>query len=137
MAAEVFWDTSGFFALLDRHDPAHRQVVDWIESGAGRRPAVTTEWVVGETCTLLVARRRPHLVGAFLDRLERATALAVVNPDDALVSAAKLMIRRRANEGYSFVDCLSFCLMSERRVREALTADGHFRQAGFEPLLCP
>ncbi|MCL4177580.1 MAG: hypothetical protein KJ072_07510 [Verrucomicrobia bacterium] len=32
---------------------------------------------------------------------------------------------------------LSFCLMSERHIRGALTADEHFRQAGFEPLLCP
>jgi uncharacterized protein len=137
MGAEVFWDTSGFFALLDRTDAAHGRVIDWIGSGAGRKPAVTTEWVVGETCTLLVARRRPHLVGAFLDRIERTAALTVINPDDALVSAAKLMIRRHAEHGYSFADCLSFCLMSERHIREALTADEHFRQAGFEPLLCP
>lgn len=135
MAAEVFWDTSGFFALLDQQDAAHRRVVDWIESGAGRRPAVTTEWIVGETCTLLVARKRPHLVSAFLDRIERTTALQVINPDDVLVSTAKLFLRKQARQGYSFADCISFCVMRERRIREALTADEHFRQAGFIPLL--
>ncbi len=135
MAAEVFWDTSGFFALLDQQDAAHRRVVDWIESGAGRRPAVTTEWIIGETSTLLVARKRPHLVAPFLDRIARTTALQVINPDDALLSAAKLLIRKQAGQGYSFADCISFCLMRERRIRDALTADEHYRQAGFVPLL--
>jgi predicted nucleic acid-binding protein len=33
------------------------------------------------------------------------------------------------------VDCLSFCVMRERQVSEALTTDEHFRKAGFSPLL--
>ncbi len=32
-------------------------------------------------------------------------------------------------------DCLSFIVMEERSVHEALTADYHFRQAGFRALL--
>ncbi len=135
MVGEVFWDTSGFFALLDRQDAAHRRVVEWIESGAGQRPAITTEWIIGETCTLLVARKRPHLVGAFLYRIERTTALKVINPDDGLVSSARMLIRKQAGQGFSFADCPSFCLMRERQIREALSTDDHFRQAGFVPLL--
>jgi predicted nucleic acid-binding protein len=29
------------------------------------------------------------------------------------------------------VDCLSFCLMKERKIVVALTTDAHFRKAGF------
>jgi len=32
-------------------------------------------------------------------------------------------------------DCASFVVMTERRLTDALTADDHFRQAGFRPLL--
>jgi predicted nucleic acid-binding protein len=36
---------------------------------------------------------------------------------------------------WGLTDCLSFIVMQERGITEALTADEHFRQAGFVPLL--
>jgi len=39
------------------------------------------------------------------------------------------------DQDYSFVDCASFVVMRELKLREALTADKHFRAAGYEPLL--
>ena len=71
MAAEIFWDTSGFFALLNSDDPAHmkaRQLA--ARNPVGRRRYVTSDWVIGECCTLLIARRKPHLVTRFLDYAE-------------------------------------------------------------------
>ena len=135
MANEVFFDTSGFFTLMDERNSLHEKAVKWLRSRRGQVRPVTTEWVVGETCTLLVARKRPHLVAKFLDYLDRSAALLLTNPDDTLLCSAKAMIRRQAEQGYSFVDCLSFCLMSERRIAEALTTDAHFRKAGFTALL--
>lgn len=135
MAGEVFFDTSGFFALIDERDPAHDKAVVLIERRRERIRPVSTEWVVGETCTLLVARQRPHLVARFLDYLERSVALLLVNPDDTLLRSAKAMIRRQAEQGFSFVDCISFCLMKERHIREALTTDTDYVKAGFTSLL--
>ena len=135
MAGEVLLDTSGFFALMDARDPAHLKARHWIGSHRGRARLVTTEWIIGETCTLLVARKRPHLVAPFLDYLERSAALLVLNPDQELLVSAKKFIRRQAEHGYSFVDCLSFCVMKGRRISQALTTDEHFRRAGFSALL--
>ena len=135
MAREVLFDTSGFFALMDTSDPAHTEATAWLTSQRGQLQPVTTEWIVGETCTLLVARKRPHLVRRFLDYLEQSTALLVLNPDETLLSSAKDLIRRQAEQGYSFVDCISFCVMKERRMTQAFTTDVHFRKAGFSPLL--
>lgn len=135
MANEVLFDTSGFFALVDERDPVHARAVALLAKQAGRMRPVSTEWIVGETCTLLIARQRPHLVARFLDYLDRSAALTLVNPDAALLASAKSLIGRQADQGYSFVDCLSFGLMRERRMREALTTDDHFRKAGLDPLL--
>jgi len=135
MANETLFDTSGFFALVDERDPAHDKAVAWIEAQRKKMRPVSTEWIVGETCTLLVARKRPHLVARFLDYLNSSTALLLVNPDDMLLQAAKALIRQQAKQGYSFVDCISFCLMKERSIRNAFTTDVHYRKAGFTATL--
>ena len=59
MASEVLFDTSGFFALMDERDPAHRKAAGWTQAQRQRVRPVSTEWIVGETCTLLVARSIP------------------------------------------------------------------------------
>ena len=135
MANDIFFDTSGFFALVDERDPVHDKAVAWIAAQRKKIRPVSTEWVVGETCTLLVARKRPHLVARFLDYVESSAALLLVNPDDTLLQGAKALIRQQAKQGYSFVDCISFCLMKERSIRNALTTDVHYLKAGFSALL--
>jgi len=137
MAAEVFIDTSGFYAQWDRNDPAHERAKTWLKANRGKFIAVTTEWVIGETCTLLMARGVPHLIGPFLDQLAASRALRSINPDAEILDETKRFLRRHADQGYSFVDCLSFWVMNNHRVLTVLTTDVHFRIAGFQPLLVP
>jgi len=49
--------------------------------------------------------------------------------------AALRRYRARPDKTYSLVDCHSMVLMEERRITQVLTADDHFRQAGFTCLL--
>jgi uncharacterized protein len=135
MASDTLFDTSGFFALIDKRDPMHGKAVRWVAKQRKRIRPVSTEWVIGETCTLLVARKRSHLVARFLDYIDDSAALVLVNPDEMLLHAAKAMIRQQAEQGYSFVDCIGFCLMKERGIRNAFTTDTHYRKAGFSALL--
>ena len=96
MAGGVFFDTGGFFTVMDERDDLHQKAVQWLHSRRGKVRPVTTEWVVGGTCSLLVARKRPHLVAKFLDYLDRSTALLLINTDNTLLRSAKAMIRRQA-----------------------------------------
>lgn len=43
--------------------------------------------------------------------------------------------RQRRDKEWSLTDCISFVVMQEEQLTEALTADRHFEQAGFKPLL--
>ena len=45
------------------------------------------------------------------------------------------LFTNRPDKSWSLTDCISFVVMEEHGVREALTADHHFEQAGFVPLL--
>ena len=42
---------------------------------------------------------------------------------------------RRSDKAWSLTDCISFIVMTERGLTEALTGDHHFVQAGFRALL--
>jgi len=135
MAHEVFIDTSGLYAQWDRNDRAHEQAKAWLMENRGKFIPVTTEWIVGETCALFTARGAPHLIGSFLDQLAASRALRSINPDTETLDQTKQYLRRHADRSYSFVDCLSFCVMNHYRITEALTTDLHFRNAGFQPIL--
>ena len=54
---------------------------------------------------------------------------------DARFGKVRAFFRRHADKDWSFTDCLSFCVMKEFALPEALTADSHFEQAGFVALL--
>jgi hypothetical protein len=43
MAAEVFIDTSGFYAQRDQNDPAHERAKTWLKANRGKFITVTTE----------------------------------------------------------------------------------------------
>ena len=136
MANEVFWDTSGFFALLNSDDPQHNAARELaVKQTAAARGSVTTDAVVGECCTLLVARKKPHLVTKLLDFTEQAGALNVAHLDAILIGETKAFLRRHLDHAYSFVDCASFVVMQRLGLRDAATADEHFTEAGFTALL--
>jgi predicted nucleic acid-binding protein len=45
------------------------------------------------------------------------------------------LYRRRPDKAWSVTDCISFVVMEGDGIREALTGDQHFEQAGFVALL--
>jgi len=49
---------------------------------------------------------------------------------------ALALYKERTDKAWGLVDCFSFVVMKERRLKVALSFDEHFKQAGFEvPLL--
>jgi len=132
----VFGDTSFFFALVAKRDPAHRLAVAAYEKllRAGAR-VVTTDYVVDETLTLTKARIDAPTSLSLLDRMERSDSidLELITSDKFL--ASKHYFRKHSDHGYSFTDCTSFVVMDELEIRAALTTDRHYKEAGFEVLL--
>ncbi|MGD0094624.1 MAG: PIN domain-containing protein [Planctomycetota bacterium] len=129
----VFADTSYFLALLNADDEAHQKAVE--ESTTRHRPIVTTAWVLTEFGN---AFARARLRAAFLRTLEhlRGNPLAtIVPPNKNLFARGLELYASRPDKDWSVTDCISFVVMQERGIREALTGDRHFDQAGFKALL--
>ena len=59
----------------------------------------------------------------------------VLSSSPQLYAAGLNLYRRRRDKLWQLTDCISFAVMKEQHVREALTGDQHFEQAGFTALL--
>jgi predicted nucleic acid-binding protein len=78
-----------------------------------------------------------HRVAAvrLLSALENDPNVEIVTVSDDLYRRAFEMYRDRSDKEWGLIDCMSFVVMSDQELTEALTADNHFRQAGFNALL--
>jgi len=136
MARDLFVDTSGFYALLAQRDSQHQAARHVLRRAAGqKRRLVTTDYVLDETATLLKARGEGRLVGDLFDRVFQSAACRVMWTDEERFSQVRAFFLKHGDQACSFTDCVSFCVMKELRLTEALTSDQHFRHAGFVALL--
>jgi uncharacterized protein len=133
---EIFVDTSGLYALVDRKDSHHVAARDLVGKLArsGTR-LIVTDYVVAETVNLANARSGAHVAVRVLDLVEQSVGIRLEWIEPTRFDATKMFYRKHSDHNYSFTDCSSFVVMRELRVREALTSDGHFSEAGFETLL--
>jgi len=136
MASEVFIDSSGYYALLVRGDDRHPEAAAFMKRASEKkRRFVTTDYVVDETATLLQARGLTGLVAPFFECVLRSRALSPVWMDADRFDRTRVLFLRNLGRKWSFTDCLSFVVMKELGLRDALTKDAHFRSAGFRALL--
>ena len=136
MARETFLDTSGFYALLVAEDAKHGQAKGWLTAAeSAQSRSVTTDYVLDETATLMKAKGHGHLLKGFFERVEGSEVIRVEWTDASRFRRAKEFFLRHDDHGYSFTDCVSFIVMKEFSLHEALTKDKHFREAGFKGLL--
>jgi predicted nucleic acid-binding protein len=129
----VFADAFYYIALINPADGFHAEVVRMTRTL--RRPIFTTTWVFLEVADALC---RPGLRGQAHQSLIRIAAdpKTRVIPGDLFWYAKGLdLYGARPDKGWSLTDCISFAVMADLGLTDALTGDHHFEQAGFQALL--
>ena len=129
----IFADAFYYIARLNRADPAHRQAKAFRISR--RMHVVTTEWVLTEVADALAGLRHRGTVTEYLHKLALDPATRIIPASRELYREGLNLYARRRDKEWSLTDCTSFIIMEDEGIREALTADHHFEQAGFTALL--
>ena len=128
----MFVDTAGWMACADESDSAHRKAGavrdSWLEGGGF---FVTSDYVADETLTLLRIRLGIKAAEAWWRQVDGSSRVRWELVTPARADKARGLFFRYRDKDFSFTDCTSFVLMRELKVREALTTDHHFVQAGF------
>ena len=128
-----FGDTSYFLALLIPADVNHLTARRWAEHN--RVPITTSEYVVVEVANYLSPTPTRPLFSGFLKALRSDRRVIIVPASSDLLNGGTEFYRARSDKAWSLTDCISFVIMQDREIRDALTADHHFEQAGFTALL--
>ncbi len=126
-------DTSGLLCLHFSAQPLHTQACVEYQKAAVR---LTHSYIVAEYVALANARRfsRSSALNFVVDLLD-SPDVETVWVDESLHRAAVELLIMRQDKSYSLCDAVSFVLMRQRRITQALTTDRHFEQEGFVRLL--
>lgn len=132
MPAEVFVDTSAWYPLLLRTHPDHERLAAQLRALIKRgRRVVTTNLVVAETHALTMRRIGVEAALAFVETVAEPPNVVVHSTMEIETKAVRAWLARYRDQDFSFTDAVSFAVMTERRIDEALTLDHHFEVAGF------
>jgi uncharacterized protein len=129
----VFADTYYYLALVSRRDAGHDRAEAFSRNYYGH--VLTTPWVLTEVADALASSDQRRLFVALRADLNRDVHTTVVAPTIELFEAGCQLYSQRPDKNWSLTDCISFVVMEQHRIVEALTADQHFEQAGFTSLL--
>jgi len=133
--SRCFGDTFYFLALLNPKDDRHDAAVAF--SRTHGRSVVTTDWVLTELADGLAKQRTRRTFKLVYDGLVADRSTEIIECSRALWERGRLLYESRPDKDWSLTDCISFVVMEQERIGEALTADHHFEQAGFIALLKP
>jgi len=97
-------------------------------------PLVATSFVLAEVVTFFNSRSRHEKAVELGRMLLTSPAVSLIQVDQALFLRGWEYFQQRPDKTYSLTDCISFVVMQERGISQALTFDQHFFQAGFQKL---
>ena len=129
----VLADTSYFLAFLGHNDQHHERAGAW--TCVLRAPVLTTEYVVIEVGNSLTKSGDRAVFMDFYRALRQGTKLEVIVASTELQDRGAKLFGERPDKQWPLTDCISFVIMSERGMHEALSADRDFEEAGFRALL--
>ncbi len=136
MKDNIFLDTAFAIALSIETDTFHNKAMvlsRQIEAGEAR--LVTTQAILLEIGNALAKRNLRPAAIKLLKSLEADETIVIIPISEELYAKAFVLYCSRSDKEWGLTDCISFVVMQEMDLTEALTADRHFEQAGFKALM--
>jgi len=129
----VFVDSFYYLALLNRRDASHERARMLSQSLRGA--TVTTAWVLTEVADALSDSSQRQGVLRLVASLRADPACRIIAASQDLFDRGWELYGDRSDKDWSLTDCISFTVMRDLGITEALTGDHHFEQAGFTVLM--
>jgi len=133
---EVFLDTTFAIALSNQADVFHKkavQLADQIE--AAGILLVTTQLVLVRISNALSRQQHQQAAISLLESINTDPNVETIPLSESIYHDAYKLSFNDANKRWDMVDSISFVVMRERGIKDALTTNPHFQQMGYCALL--
>lgn len=130
----LFLDTAFIQALLNPRDDYHQQAKQLFPRVRAASEVWITEAVLVEVGNALSALNRNGAV-QFIQQCYRTDNINIVSVDTALLMQSLNLYQSRPDKDWGLTDCISFIVMQQNNLTDAVTSDRHFLQAGFRTLM--
>jgi len=131
----TFLDAAFVIALTSVRDQDHARAIELAEEYDGKS-LLTKDAVLLEIGNALARRNRTQ-AAAMIQRLLAAEHVTVVRLTPELFERAFAFYTTHRDKEWGMTDCISFVVMRDKEMADALTSDRHFVQAGFRALMRP
>jgi uncharacterized protein len=129
----TFVDTVFLIAIMLRDDARHSQAAAWDKALHGT--CITSEFILLELADALCTPALRASSQEMIDQVRQDPDIEVVPATPEWIERGYQLYCARPDKSWSLTDCISFEIMRERGIQDALTHDRHFEQAGFRALL--
>ncbi len=128
-----FADTAFYVAIVNPRDALHSAAEELAAHFLGS--IITTEYVLVEVGNWLARSGDRHVFLELMEQIRADDRTTVVPGGSSLFERGLDLYRRRPDKSWSLTDCISFVVMRQHSLTDALTGDHHFEQAGFRVLM--
>jgi predicted nucleic acid-binding protein len=115
-------------------DQYHQKAIAFLPRIRSAAEVWVTEAVLIEVGNALSVFNRAGAV-QFIQQCYHTANIRVVSVDTSLLIRALQLYQRRPDKTWGVTDCISFIVMEDQGLRDAVTVDQHFHQAGFHAIL--
>lgn len=133
MSNKVFIDTLFVVALINQRDAYHQKATQLADDYEGE-PLLTTDAVLLEVGNALARNFKQQAVEV-IDDFVSSSEVEIVRLSHHLFENAYSLYKQYQDKEWGLIDCVSFVVMRDAGVSDALTFDQHFTQAGFRALM--
>ncbi|MBA2747624.1 MAG: type II toxin-antitoxin system VapC family toxin [Tatlockia sp.] len=132
MINKIFIDTGFVLARINPNDQYRQEAVK-LAHRFKNTPAITTEAILLEIGNAMARKYKSQAI-EFIEDCLTSDEIEVVKITPHLFNRSLTLYKKYQDKEWGLVDCLSFVVMLEKGVTQALTFDKHFSQAGFQIL---
>lgn len=129
----LFIDTAYVLALLNPRDSYHA-LAQSLFARAQTAETWTSEAILTEIGNALSSSGRQS-AGIYIRECYQTRNMHIIDVNTRVFERALALYEQRPDKTWGLTDCISFVIMHDYQLTEALTSDKHFEQAGFRVLM--